>query len=249
MKNAPTRVLDLWLDLQTDAATPETVLHGYLHGRFPLTIPETGQIFWKAPDPRGVMPLDGLRVTKNLNRLLRQGKFQVSINRCFDEVVRGCGDREETWITDQIIDLYCELHRMKLAHSFEAWADGELLGGYFGVSLGAYFVGVSQFNRVRDAGKISFIHCHQTLQHNGFLMHDVEEPTPHLESFGCVEVPALEFRVEMLQAVATPCRFDWNAYTELMQTVDEPVIPGESTTPVKALSETPEVSATVTSSC
>lgn len=213
--------MDFWLDMQTQNPSAETVLHAYLHGRFPLTEPETGRVFWKSPDPRGVMPMDGLRVSKNLKRLLRQGRFQVSINHSFDEVARACGQRDETWITDQIIDLYCELHTMGLAHSFEAWSDGELVGGYFGVSLGSYFVGVSQFNQVRDAGKVAFVHCHQTLQQYAFLMHDVQEPTSHLEQFGCVEMPAQEFRAGLLRGIASPCRLDWNAQTNPISTSAE----------------------------
>jgi leucyl/phenylalanyl-tRNA--protein transferase len=235
----PMRVMDFWLDMQTQNPSAETVLHAYLHGRFPLTEPETGCIFWKSPDSRGVVPMDGLRVPKNIKRLLRQGRFQVSINHSFDEVVRACSERHETWITDQIIDLYGDLHRMGLAHSFEAWSDGELVGGSFGVSLGSYFVGVSQFNRVSDAGKVAFIHCHETLQQNSFLMHDVQESTSHLEQFGCIEMPSTEFRTGLLRAIAAPCGFDWKAHTDLTSTAAEttdasPVSRSEESKPDKA---------------
>jgi|GEM_PF-663853 leucyl/phenylalanyl-tRNA--protein transferase len=208
------RLLDIWLDVQIADATAETVLQAYLNGRFPLTVPETGRIFWKAPNPRGIMPIDGFVVPRNLKRLLRQDRFQVSINQRFDDVARGCGDRPETWITPQIVDLYCELHRMGFAHSFESWQDGKLVGGYLGVSLGAYFVGVTQFNQVRDAGKVSFLHCMHCLQSNRFQMHDVQEPTSHLEQFGCFGLAPDAYRTEFLKAIAVPARLDWFAHTE-----------------------------------
>jgi leucyl/phenylalanyl-tRNA--protein transferase len=212
--NSQRRLLDIWFDLQIANATAETVLQAYLNGRFPLTEPETGRIFWKAPNPRGIMPIDGFVVPRNLKRLLRQDRFQVSINQQFDDVARGCGDRPETWITPQIVDLYCELHRMGFAHSFESWQDGKLVGGYLGVSLGAYFVGVSQFNQVRDAGKISFLHCMHCLRSHRFLMHDVQEPTSHLEQFGCFGLAPDAYRTEFLKAIAVPARLDWFAHTE-----------------------------------
>lgn len=231
MPHSQRRLLDLWFDLQIEEPTAETVLQAYLTGRFPLTEPETGRIFWKAPNPRGILPVHDFVVPKNLKRLLRQDRFQVSINCCFDDVARGCGDREETWITPQIVDLYCDLHRMGFAHSFEAWQDNELVGGYFGVSIGAYFVGVSQFNQVRDAGKVSFLHSMHCLKENQFLMHDVQEPTSHLEQFGCFGLEPDAYRSAFLKAIAVPARLDWFGHQEPRDTsavITDSVVPTDA---------------------
>jgi len=198
---------------QSADPTPEAVVHAYLAGRFPLTCPDSGKVFWRTENPRGLMPIHKFHIPKNLKRLLRRDTFRVSIDCCFEDVARKCSDREETWITPQIVELYSELHQRGFAHSFEVWQEGDdLVGGYFGLAIGGYFVGISQFNEVRDAGKIAFLHCLHTLRAHSFAMHDVQAFTSHLEQFGCFHLAREEFQQQVLKAVASPATLDWSAH-------------------------------------
>ena len=186
---------------------PETVIKGYLNGFFPMT-EESGHVRWRAPERRGVVPIGDFHVPKNLRRLVRQQKFEIRLDTQFEQVIRGCADRDETWITDEFIATYCRLHEMGVARSVEAWQGGELVGGLYGIQLGRYFATESQFHTVRDAGKIAFIHLFQMLQSGGFLLHDVQYKTPYLEQFGGTDIPNTEFRRELLQSVIQHGRLD-----------------------------------------
>jgi leucyl/phenylalanyl-tRNA--protein transferase len=186
---------------------PETVIKGYLNGFFPMP-DESGRVSWRAPEIRGVIPVDGFHIPKNLKRLIRQNKFEIRLDTQFEQVIRGCAERDETWITDEIVDVYCRLNEMGVARSVEAWQNGELVGGLYGVSIGRYFATESQFHRVRDAGKISFVFLAEILKAGGFLLHDVQYPTPYLEQFGVAALPAADFRKQLLQAVIQPGQFE-----------------------------------------
>jgi leucyl/phenylalanyl-tRNA--protein transferase len=193
--------------------SPEAVIHAFMSGRFPLTSSDSGEIFWSSKEHRGIMPIDEFHIPKNLKRTLRQDRFQVSIDCCFEDVARNFSGRTETWISPQIVELYSKLHRQGFAHSFEVWQDGtELIGGYFGLVIGGYFVGISQFKEVRDAGKIAFLHCMHVLRTHSFAMHDVQAFTPHLEQFGCFKMGKEDFRKQLLAAVASSAKFDWFAH-------------------------------------
>ena len=186
---------------------PETVIKGYLNGFFPMP-DETGRVSWRAPEVRGIIPVVGFHVPKNLQRLVRQRKFEIRIDTEFEQVMRGCAERDETWITDEIVDVYVRLHEMGVARSVEAWQNGELVGGLYGICLGRYFSTESQFHRVRDAGKVSFVFLAEILKAGGFLLHDVQYPTPYLEQFGGTALPASIFRKQLLQAVIQHGRFE-----------------------------------------
>ena len=186
--------------LDTLEFRPETVIKGYLNGFFPMT--EAGALIrWRAPDRRGIVPIDGFHVPKNLSRLMRQQKFEIRLDTRFEEVIRACADREETWITEEFITTYCQLHDMGVARSVEAWQDSELVGGLYGVCLGRYFATESQFHRVRDAGKVAFIRLFDMLRAGGFLLHDVQYRTPFLEQFGGTDLANSDFRRQLMQAV------------------------------------------------
>jgi len=186
--------------LDTLEFRPETVIKGYLNGFFPMT-EAGGVIRWRAPERRGVVPIDAFHVPKNLGRLVRQQKFEIRLDTQFEEVIRACADRVETWITEDFINTYCGLHEMGVARSVEAWQDGQLVGGLYGICLGRYFATESQFFRVRDAGKVAFIHLFEMLQSGGFLVHDVQYRTPYLEQFGGTELANSEFRQQLIRAV------------------------------------------------
>lgn len=186
---------------------PETVIKGYLNGFFPMA-DENGSICWKAPPEREVIPIDGFHVSKNLGRLVRQQRFEIRIDTAFDQVIRSCAEREETWITDQIIDVYRELHAMGVARSVEAWQNGELAGGLYGISIGKYFATESLFHNVRDAGKVAFMETFQLLQAQGFLLHDVQYKTKFLSQFGSQTMPGPDFRRQLMQAIVQHGRFE-----------------------------------------
>jgi leucyl/phenylalanyl-tRNA--protein transferase len=171
---------------------PGTLLAAYRHGIFPM--PEHGvrpPMHWFSPVARGIVPLDGLVVSRSLRRSCRD--FEIRVDTCFDAVVAGCGDpaRDAGWITREVAAAYGELHRLGWAHSVEAWRDGELAGGLYGVAIGGLFAGESMFHRVRDASKVALVGLVELLTEDGGQgrLLDVQWVTPHLATLGAVEVP------------------------------------------------------------
>jgi len=174
--------------------TPDLLLYGYVRGVFPMADPEQDDaLYWYAPDPRGVLPLDGFLVSRNLRKLVRQGRFEVTTDRAFEAVMRACAapaaGRETTWISPEIVEAYTALHRLGAAHSVECWRDGALVGGLYGVAIGGAFFGESMFHRERDASKVALVHLVRHLRAGGFTLLDVQFVTPHLAQFGAVEIP------------------------------------------------------------
>lgn len=182
---------------------PDTVLWGYRHGVFPMGDERSDQILWFSPDPRAVIDLDDFHVPRTLRQIIRQGKFQITLNRCFDRVIQSCADRQPTWITPAIVEAYSDLHRRQLAHSVEAWCDGELAGGLYGVTLGAAFFGESMFHKVTDASKIALVALVRQLQHRQFTLLDIQYITRHLARFGAYTIPRSEYLKRLEQALAT----------------------------------------------
>src|SRR3954454_18200062 len=135
---------------------PELLLQGYRLGVFPMGMSD-GSIHWFSPDPRAIIPLDGFKIPHGLRRTLAKKKFEVRVNVAFSETIRACADREDTWISEQIIASYEHLHDLGCAHSVEAWHEGKLAGGLYGVSVGAVFFGESMFHRVTDASKVALV--------------------------------------------------------------------------------------------
>lgn len=180
----------------------DDVLLAYASGWFPMA-DEDGQIRWYSPDPRGVIPLDALHVPKRLARTLRSGVFDVRFDTAFEDVIRACAeDRDEgTWISDEIIDTYVALHNRGFAHSVEVWQDGRLVGGLYGVALGAAFFGESMFRRVTDASKVALVALAEHLRTRGYRLLDVQWVTPHLEKFGAIEIPRREYLRRLKRAI------------------------------------------------
>jgi leucyl/phenylalanyl-tRNA--protein transferase len=189
----------------TDA---DTLADAYRHGIFPWPTSD-GTVYWWSPDPRAVIPLDGLRVSRSLRRTLRTGAFTVTADQAFDDVVAACAGRGEgTWITPELVDGYRGLHACGLAHSVEVWdADGDLAGGLYGIALGAAFTGESMFHRATDASKVALVHLVARLRERGFVLLDAQLPTPHLTSLGAVPIPRGVFLDTLAAAVAVPRRF------------------------------------------
>jgi leucyl/phenylalanyl-tRNA--protein transferase len=188
---------------------PVLLVAAYRQGVFPMAV-EDGTIAWFSPDPRGVIPLDTFHVSSRLARVVRRGTFTIRIDHDFERVIRACADRGEvpsTWISEEIVASYVELARLGLAHSVEAWQDGELAGGLYGVHIGGAFFGESMFHRVTDASKVALVALVERLRARGFTLLDTQWITPHLQRFGAVEIPRREYLRRLADAIARPCRF------------------------------------------
>jgi leucyl/phenylalanyl-tRNA---protein transferase len=165
-----------------------------------------GAVRWWSPDPRGVIPLADLHVSRSLRRVLP--RFDVSVDAAFEDVVAGCSNRGEgDWITDEIRDAYVRLHRLGAAHSVEVWRDGRLAGGVYGVAIGGLFAGESMFHRERDASKVALVALVERLREGGDAdarLFDVQWLTPHLASLGAVEIPRREYHARLERALTLP---------------------------------------------
>jgi leucyl/phenylalanyl-tRNA--protein transferase len=186
-----------------DTLTPELLLAGYAQGIFPMAEHQDDpDIFWVDPSYRGVLPLGGFHVSRSLGKAMRRADYNVTLNRCFADVVRGCADRPETWINSQIFDLYQDLHQIGHAHSLEVWREGNLFGGVYGVSLGAAFFGESMFSRQANGSKLALVHLSDHLERCGFRLFDTQFITDHLSSLGAVEIPRRDYHILLDDALA-----------------------------------------------
>lgn len=184
---------------------PKLLISAYLQGVFPMGV--DGRIEWFSPDPRAIIPLDGFHVSSTLKQLIRQQRFQIEVSKSFQGVMEACADREDgTWITREIIRAYTDLHRLGLAHSVEAWKDGKLVGGLYGVSIGGAFFGESMFHTVRDASKVALVALVDRMKERGFAILDTQFMTAHLKRFGAVEIPRSEYLERLASAVELPCK-------------------------------------------
>ncbi len=182
---------------------PGTLLAAYRSGIFPMPV-DGGVLAWWSPEPRGVIPLDGLRISRSLQRSL--GHYDVTIDQAFPTVVEACADpdRPHGWITDTIVAAYTRLHELGWAHSVEAWSDGRLAGGLYGVAVGGFFAGESMFHRQTDASKVALVHLVDVLVAGGATLLDVQWSTPHLASLGAVEVSRAEYLERLGAALDAP---------------------------------------------
>ncbi len=183
---------------------PGTILAAYRAGLFPMPIRRQA-IGWWSPDPRGVLPLDGLRVSRSLRRSC--ARYDVTVDVAFDRVVRQCADprRPHGWISDAIVSAYSRLHELGWVHSVETWTpEGELVGGLYGVAVGGLFAGESMFSTRTDASKVALVHLVDRLRRGGAVLLDVQWTTDHLRSLGAVDVPRAEYLSRLARAVDRP---------------------------------------------
>lgn len=184
----------------------DVLIAAYANGWFPMAVGE-GDIRWFSPDPRGIIPLDAFHVPRRVARLRRQGTFTIEINRSFEEVIRACARAERdaddagTWINEEIFESYCALHRAGFAHSVEAWQEGRLAGGLYGVALGGAFFGESMFHHVTGASKVALVALVERLCDRGFTLLDTQWTTEHLEQFGAIEIPRARYLTMLAQAL------------------------------------------------
>lgn len=165
------------------------------------------EIHWVDPRRRGVLPLDGFHISRSLAKTIRRAPWRISVNEAFRDVVLACADREETWINPQILALYQSLHEMGFAHSLEVWEDDALIGGVYGVSLGAAFFGESMFSRRTDASKLALAYLTHRLLAGGYLLLDTQFITPHLASLGGVEIPRAAYHERLRAALGSRASF------------------------------------------
>jgi leucyl/phenylalanyl-tRNA--protein transferase len=187
----------------------DLLLRAYAAGVFPMAdSADADEVFWVDPQERGIIPLDSFHLSRRLRRTVREAPFEIYCDRNFVGVMQSCaaatGDRPKTWINEEIVAAYAELHGRGHAHSIETWLGGELVGGLYGVNLGGAFFGESMFSRVTDASKVALADLVARLRLGGFALLDVQFVTPHLARFGAVAVPRNRYRKLLGEALAAP---------------------------------------------
>ena len=188
--------------------TPQLLLQAYAAGIFPMSEGrDDPNLFWVQPKRRGIIPLDGFHISRSLARRIRQNPFEIRINSDFAGVVAACADRDETWINAEITALYSALHEEGFAHSLELWQGRDLVGGVYGVALGAAFFGESMFSRARDASKIALAYLVARLNAGGFTLFDVQFTTPHLIRLGAIEILRIDYRKRLDAALEKQADF------------------------------------------
>jgi len=192
--------------------TPELLLRAYRAGIFPMAeSADDPELFWVDPKRRGILPLDGFHLSRRLRRVVRQDRFEIRVDSDFRGTLAGCAEatekRPNTWINTEIVRLYGALFERGAAHSVEAWQDEQLVGGLYGVSIGGAFFGESMFSRVADASKVALVHLVALLRMGGFLLLDIQFVTPHLATFGAVEVPRAQYHRLLALALGYRCVF------------------------------------------
>jgi len=189
--------------------TPAGVEFAYRRGVFPMYNHWTDEIEWYRPDPRTIIPVEAFHISRSLQKTLRQGIFEVRFNTDFEGVMRGCADREEgTWITEEFIQVYGELHRQGKAHSVEVMLNERLVGGTYGLALGSAFMAESMFHYETDASKVALASLVARLQARDFLLLDVQYLTPHLARFGATEIPFRDYYDRLRRALRRDAHFN-----------------------------------------
>ena len=188
--------------------TPDILLRAYAMGIFPMSDGrEDPQIHWIDPRRRGVLPLDGFHISRSLAKRIRSGQFRTTVDTAFEAVVEACADRGETWISRRIQRLYGQLHTLGFAHSVEVWEGDQLVGGVYGVTLGAAFFGESMFSRTTDASKVALAYAVHRLRAGGFQLFDTQFLTPHLASLGGIEIARADYHRRLAEAQAADASF------------------------------------------
>ena len=190
----------------------DLLLAAYASGWFPMA-DDRGQLSWYSPDPRGIIPLDSFHTPARLARVVRRGRFRIEIDTAFEAVIRACARAERdpvdngTWISEEIVESYCVLHRLGHAHSVEAWAGERLAGGLYGVALGGAFFGESMFHEETDASKVALVALVERLRTRGFALLDTQWVTEHLEQFGAIEIPRPHYMQRLSVAIRKTASF------------------------------------------
>jgi leucyl/phenylalanyl-tRNA---protein transferase len=191
---------------------PQLLISAYTQGYFPMGM-DDGDIRWFLPESRGILPIEGFHIPRRFQQYLRHHPFELRWDTAFGDVMRGCADRESTWITNDILDVYEELFAMGYAHSAEVWREGRLVGGVYGVAIGGAFFGESMFSRETQASKVALVALQQRLIQRGYLFHDTQWTTEHLSSFGGYEIPCEQYLKLLARAIRMKVSFHERAKT------------------------------------
>lgn len=192
--------------------TSDLLLRAYAMGIFPMARSRTDQrLYWIDPDQRGILPLETFHLPRSLRKTLRRGAFDIRVDTAFERVMQSCaeatGDRPDTWINDEIVRLFVELHHLGMAHSVETWREDRLVGGLYGLSLGSAFFGESMFSRETDASKVALVDLVARLKRAGYRLLDTQFVTEHLSRFGAQEIPRHQYLKLLGAAVDVPAVF------------------------------------------
>jgi leucyl/phenylalanyl-tRNA--protein transferase len=188
----------------------DDLIYGYMNGIFPMADSD-GTLYWYSPDPRAIIPIGTYKPSKSLRPILNKRMFEIRIDADFEGVMRGCAaprlDEENTWISEEIIDAYTELHRLGFAHSVETYIDNELVGGLYGVSIGAVFFGESMFHTVSNASKVAFHYLIENLRRKNYELLDTQFINDNVRRFGAIEIPKSEYVRLLKRGIAQKARF------------------------------------------
>lgn len=188
--------------------TPELILRAYSMGIFPMGDENSDEIRWYSPNPRCIFDFEKFHVPKRLARTYRQGVFELRVNHAWQAVLLNCANRDSTWITGKIYAAYTRLHELGFAHTVEAYYDGQLAGGLYGVTIGGAFMGESMFHTVTDASKICLVYLVDRMKERGFVLLDSQFMTDHLGTLGAVNIPRDEYMKRLNKALTIEAKFD-----------------------------------------
>ncbi len=187
--------------------TTKLLVESYSNGYFPMADSRTGPIWWYSPDPRAIIPLDRFKISRSLRQRIRKGTFEIRMDAAFEAVINRCAERDETWISGEIIRGYIGLYRDGFAHSVESWHDGVLAGGLYGVSICGAFFGESMFSRQTDASKVALVALVEHLRRRNFLLLDSQFINDHVRQFGAIEIPRVEYLRRLRAALKAETNF------------------------------------------
>jgi leucyl/phenylalanyl-tRNA--protein transferase len=187
--------------ITASSLTPEVLLSAYRAGYFPMGNPETSGIQWHEPIWRAIIPLDAVKISRSLRQTLKKGHFEFRFDTDFAFTIAACSNRPDTWITDIIIESYCELHRAGYAHSIETWCNGVMVGGLYGVAIGGAFFGESMFSTMSDASKAAFVALTNRMNERGMTLLDSQYINTFTESLGAIEIPRSEYLLRLAAAL------------------------------------------------
>lgn len=193
--------------LKPKAIEPDFLLMAYCSGYFPMAEPQSGEIQWYSPDPRAIFDLRAFHIPRSLSLTMKKSPFEIKIDTAFEAVMRRCGEREETWISEELVQTYVALHRLGFAHSVECWREKKLVGGLYGVSIAGAFFGESMFSVEKDASKVALVHLVDRLRERAFELLDTQFLTTHLARFGAKEIPRKEYLAKLEKALKKNCIF------------------------------------------
>ncbi|MBX2990861.1 MAG: leucyl/phenylalanyl-tRNA--protein transferase [Bacteroidetes bacterium] len=198
------------LNINEPSLDPEFLIVAYCNGYFPMATSRNGPIEWFSPDPRTIIPLDDFKVSRSLKQDIRKKEFEIRIDTAFEEVMRYCSDREDTWISEEIIAAYTKLNDAGFAHSVETWFRGSLVGGLYGVAIRGAFFGESMFSLLKNASKVALFHLVERMKAGKFILLDSQYMTEHLRSLGAIEIPRSTYLNLLSKALAIETKFsDW----------------------------------------